>query len=34
VQAEVRAYADTVFALLKPHLPGLMRLFDSHFRRL
>ena len=32
-QVEARAYAEAIVELLQPHLPGLMGLFDAHYRR-
>lgn len=32
-QVEARAYANAIVELLRPHLPGLMALFDKHCRR-
>ena len=32
-QIEARHYANTIVELLRPHLPGLMGLFDKHCRR-
>lgn len=32
-QKQARAYAETIVELLRPHLPGLMALFDKHCRR-
>ena len=32
-QVEARAYGEAVVELLRPHLPGLMGLFDKHCRR-
>lgn len=32
-QVEARAYAEAIVDLLRPHLPGLMELFDRHVRK-
>ena len=31
-QIEARKYAEAIISLLRPHLPGLMELFDKHCR--
>lgn len=33
-QKQARAYAEAVVELLRPHLPGLMGLFDKHCRKM
>lgn len=32
-QIEAQRYAETIVTLLRPHLPGLMGLFDKHVRK-
>jgi thymidylate synthase (FAD) len=32
-QVEAQAYANAIIDLLRPHLPGLMELFDKHVRK-
>jgi thymidylate synthase (FAD) len=32
-QIEAQRYAETIVTLLRPHLPGLMSLFDKHVRK-
>lgn len=32
-QVEARKYAEAIVELLRPHLPGLMGLFDKHIRK-